>query len=58
MFILPALLKEDAIKENLCLKNGRELLEENFPRDKLKIRNLELFNDGKKIDLGDKHEGR
>ena len=56
--ILPALSKEDAIKENLCLKKRRELLEENFPRDKLKIRNLELFNDGKKVDLGDNHEGR
>ena len=57
MFILPALSKEDAIKENLCLKKRRELLEENFPRDKLKIRNFELFNDGKKVDLGDNHEG-
>ena len=57
VFILPALSKEDAIKENLCLKKRRELLEENVPRDKLKIRNLELFNDGKKVDLGDNHEG-
>ena len=57
VFILPALSKEDAIKENLCLKKPREILEENVPRDKLKIRNLELFNDGKKEDLGDNHEG-
>ena len=57
VFILPALSKEDAINENLCLKKRRELIEENVPRDKLKIRNLELFNDGKKVDLGDNHEG-
>ena len=56
MFILPALSKEDAIKENLCLKKRREIIEEYVPREKLKIRNLELFNDGRKIDLGDNHE--
>ena len=57
MFNLPALSKEDAIKKNLCFKKRRELLEENVPSDKLKIRNVELFNDGKKVDLGDNHEG-
>ena len=57
MFILPALLKEDAIKENLCLKKRRELLQENVPRDKPKNRKLELFKDVKKVDLGDNHEG-
>ena len=56
MFILPTLSKEVAIKENVCLKKRRELLEEIVPGDKLKIRNLELFNDGKKVDLGDNHE--
>ena len=56
VFILPALSKKDTIKENLCLKKRRELLKENVPRDKLNIRNLELFNDGKKVDLGDNHE--
>ena len=57
VFILPYLSKENAIKENLCLRKRSELREENVPRDKLKIRNLELFNDGKKVDLGDNHEG-
>ena len=57
VFILPALSKGHAIKENLCLKKRRELLEENVPRDKLRIRNLEFFNDGKKVDLGDNHQG-
>ena len=56
MFILPALSKENASKENVCLRKRRELLEENFPRGKMKIRNLELFNDGMKVDLGYKHE--
>ena len=57
VFILPALSKEDAIKENVCLKKQRELLEENVPLDKMKLRNLELFNDGKKVDLVDNREG-
>ena len=57
MFILPTLSKEDAIKENLFRKKRRELLEENVPRNKLKIGNLELFNDGKKLDFGYNHEG-
>ena len=56
VFIKPSLSKEDAIKENLCLKKRRDLLEENVPRNKLKFRKLELFNDGKKVDLGDNHE--
>ena len=54
VLILPALSKEDTIKENLCIKR-RKLLKENVPRDKLKIQNLDSFNDGKKVDLGDNH---
>ena len=45
---LPALSKEDARKENLCLKRRRELLDEGVPMEKIKIRNFELFNDGKR----------
>ena len=46
---LPALSKAEVIKENQVLKKRRELLHEGIPREKLKIRNFELFNDGKKV---------
>ena len=48
IYLLPALSKEDAMKENLCLKRRRELLDEGAPKEKIKIRKFELFNDGKK----------
>ena len=48
IYLLSALSKEDARKENLCLKRQRELLDEGVPKEKIKIRNVELFNDGKK----------
>ena len=48
IYLLPALSKEDARKENLCLKRRRKLLDEGVPKEKIKIRNFELFNDGKK----------
>ena len=48
IYLLPALTKEDARKENLCLKRPRELLDEGIPKEKIKIRNFELINDGKK----------
>ena len=44
------------LKKICVLKKRKELLEENVPRDKLNIRNLELFNDGEKVDLGNKQE--
>ena len=47
-YLLPALSKEDARKENLCLKRRIELLDEGVPKEKIKFRNFELFNDGKK----------
>ena len=46
VFILPALSKEDALKENLLLKERRELLDDGVPAEKQKTRNLELFNEG------------
>ena len=49
IYFLPALSKADVIKENQVLKKRRELLDEGVPREKLKIRNFELFNDGKKV---------
>ena len=51
IYLQPALSKEDALKENLILKKRRELLTEGVPRDTLKIRNLELFNDGAKVEI-------
>ena len=48
IYLLPALSKEDARKENLCFKRRRELLDEGVPKEKIKITNFELFNDGKK----------
>ena len=48
-YFLPALSKADVIKENQVLKKKRELHDEGVPREKLKIRNFELFNDGKKV---------
>ena len=56
VFILPALSKEDAIKENLCFINEENYLRK-CSRNKLNIRKLELFNDGKKEDLGDNPKG-
>ena len=51
IFLSRALSKADYIKENLCLKRRREMLEEGVPREKLKIRNIELFHDGAKVQL-------
>ena len=52
-FVLLALSKGDSRNENLCLKKRRQLLERNVLREKLKIRNLELYNDGLKVALED-----
>ena len=51
VFISQALSKDEAIKESLCLEKRRELLEEGVPREKLKIRNFELFNNEVKVEL-------
>ena len=50
IYLLPALSKEDARKENICLKRRTELLNEGNPKEKIKIRNFELFNNGEKRD--------
>ena len=49
IFLSRALSEEDSIKDNLCLKRRREMLEEGVPLKKPKIRNLELFHDGAKV---------
>ena len=51
IYILPALTRNDALKENKMLKKRRELLDGGVPREKLIIRNLELYNDGVKVQL-------
>ena len=51
IYFLHALPREDAMKENFILKKRRQLLDQGVPREKLRIRNLELFNDGKKVHL-------
>lgn len=51
IYILQALSKEDSMKENLCLKKRRELLNQGVDRGKLRIRNFELFNNNVKVEL-------
>ena len=43
--MLPALSRDDALKENQMLNKRRELLDGGVPKKKLKIRNLEVYND-------------
>ena len=38
-------------KKNKKLKKMRSLLDKGVPREKLKIRNLELFKDGVKVEI-------
>ena len=47
--MLPALSRDDALKENQMLKKRRELLDGGVPKEKLKILNLELYSDGVKV---------
>ena len=51
IYLLPALSKDDAIKENLILKNRRDLLNQGVAGENLKIRNSQPFNDGVKVDI-------
>ena len=50
IYFLHTLTKADVFKENqlLLLKKKRDILEEVFPREKLKIRNFKIFNTVKK----------
>ena len=50
-YFLAALSREDAMQEYLILKTRRQLLAQGVPREMLRIRNLELFNDGKNFHL-------
>ena len=52
IYMRPALSRDDALKENQMLKKRRELLDgAAVPKKKLKIRNLEIYNDGVKVQL-------
>ena len=46
-----SLSRDDALKEHQMLKKRRELLDGGVPKEKLKIRNLELYNDGVKVQM-------
>ena len=39
-------MRDDALKANQMLKKRRELFDGGVPKEKLKTRNLELYNDG------------
>ena len=51
VYLTYALTKEEALKESLCLKRSRELLNDGVPREKLNIRNFELFSSNVRVDL-------
>ena len=51
IYILPAFTKEESMKENLCLKKRRELLEAGTPTSTLKTYNFEFFKDDQKVEL-------
>ena len=46
-----SVIKDNAINENLILKKRRDLLNEGVAREKLNIRNFELFNDRVEVDI-------
>ena len=50
MFILPALSKENDLKNNPALNRRKTLLDQKVPAEKLKIRILDLFNEGRKVE--------
>ena len=51
VYILPALTREEAFKENACLNKRRELIETGVARSALKIKNFELYQDDVKIEF-------
>ena len=50
-FVLPSLTTAESEKENMCLKERREMIEKGTPVTELKIRNFELLHNGTKFDL-------
>ena len=57
LYLLPALSREDAIRENQILKKRRELINNGVEREKLSVRNLELFLDGEKVEVSSTDSG-
>ena len=51
VFLLPALRKDNALRENLVHQKRRQLIDEGVPRENIAIRNLELLNDGVKVPI-------
>ena len=56
VFPMPMLSREDAKKENLILKKGRDFINNGVLPEKLKIWNFEVFIDGKRVLLIDEDE--
>ena len=51
IYQLPSLPREQAAKENQTLNSRQFLLDEVVPHEKLKVRSLELFNGGLKVNI-------
>ena len=56
--LLPASSKDDAMKEKLISKKRRDLLIKGVGRERLKIKNFELFNDGVKMDFNSEADAK
>ena len=55
LIFLPALNKNDATNENLCLKK-RELIDSGVPWENLEIRNSQILNDKKLVNINPRSE--
>ena len=51
IYILRALTREEAFRENACWKKRRELIQTGVARSALKIRNVEQFQDDVKLEI-------
>ena len=58
IYLSPTISKDDAIKENFKMKKRRDLLNERVAREKLKMRNFELFNDEIKVDINSEPDAK
>ena len=47
-YFLTMQTKNDSVRGKMCLRKWRELKNNGVPEQKLKTRNFEVFNDGKK----------
>ena len=51
IYLLPDLLREETAEETQISKRRLSLLDDGVPKEKLKIRNLELLNVGAKVEI-------